>query len=495
MSAKPTLLARALRVMGLQRAASAPRGRSYYGAAQSSRLTDDWLSTLIDPANETKASAATLRGRVRDLRRNNPLVARIADVSVDHIIGPDGITLQATPGNTRGSVNDNLATACERVFYEWAPRAALTGQTWDAVARQLVEAWAIEGEVFLELVSDDRLPLGLGVQAIDADLLDSGLNQPRGGGRREIVQGVQLNDLGAPEGYWLWTSHPSGPGRKERRFVPADRLLHLAHRPRVGQVRGITPLAPAMLRLQMLNGTQEALVMLHRAAANKGGFFTSELDADGLQDEDGAAIQFEASPLSIESLPAGVKFTPWDPGQPTQQYDPFQKSLKAEIAVSIGMSYMTLTGDMSETSFSSGRLGIESERERWKTKQAEFAAVICQPVYAAVLRAARMRGVLQRPADIPLDRLTSAVWHGRRWGYVDPAKDVAAIQQKLASGLTTVTRELNALGLDIADVFAERAKELALAKSLGIPLLESPAPAAPDEDETPAKFPSIKKVA
>lgn len=507
MSRKPSLLQRARAAMAAFTGAPS-RGRSLYTAAQMGPMTGDWVSSLLDPNDETKASAATLRGRARDLRRNNPLVVRYADACVDHIVGPDGITLQATPMNSRGEVNQALAKQCERVWYQWAARAALDGSSWDAVCRRMVDAWRVEGEVLLEIVYDERLPFGVGVQLIDADLIDADLSQPAAPGRNEIVAGVERNEFGAIAGFHLWTAHPAavGAGRRRRRFLPAERALYLAHRPRVGMVRGITPLAPVMLRLQMLNGTQESLVVLHRIAASKMGFFTPAADADALGNDDGdpTRLTMEATPGMAEQLPAGMTFTPWDPGQPTQQYDPFQKSLKSEIASGVGMSYMTLTGDLSETSWSSGRLGVEAERDRWRTLQQEMIATECQPMYVIVLQQARIRGLLQRPEGITADALASATWHPRRWGYVEPSKDVTAAQQKIASGLTTLTRELAAQGLDVREVMEERAKELALAKSLGIPLQESapptppagaPAPDEADDAKPQPKSPALKAIA
>lgn len=478
----------------------APRTRTsaLYTAAGSGPLTGDWLTSLLDPNDETKLSADRLRGRARDLRRNNPLVARYADACVDHLIGPNGITLQAAPSNSRGEVNRALAQQCERAWYGWGRRAALDGATWDAVCRSAAETWRVEGETLGEIVYDSRLPLGLGVHLLDVDLIITDLNQPAGAGRPEIVQGIERDAFGGVAAVHVWTYHPAkvAGGANRRRVIPAARLLYLAHRPRLGMLRAVTPLAPVMLRLQMLNGTQESLVVLHRIAAAKMGFFSRKSGADALEaDEDDATrVTMEATPGLAEQLPDDTTFTPWDPGQPTQQYDPFQKSLKAEIAAGVGMSYATLTGDMSEASFSSARLGVEAERDRWQTLQQQFVDAFVAPMYAAVIAQAQIRGEVVAPPGSTLAQVTAATWHPRRWGYVDPAKDVTAAQQRIASGLTTITRELNALGLDRDEVFRERAAELALAQELGIPLQESAPPAAPAPDAAVTP-PPLRKLA
>lgn len=490
--ARPSLVARAKAgwrafAGGTARVAA----RSYYAAAQSGRLVEDWFSSLLDPADETKASGEKLRGRVRDLRRNTPLVARYAQLVEENLIGPDGITLQAIPGNSRKSVNRQLAQQNEATWYAWTTRAALDGRDWDATCRQLAEAWRVEGEGLIELVYDDRLPLGVGVQLLDADLIVTKLDQRRDGSRAEIVQGVQLDDLGAIAGVWVYRRHPASMGGGgEPRFIPADRCRLLAHRPRIGMIRGVTPLAPVMLRLQMLNGVQEALVMLHRVAATKMGWFVrTQTDADTFGDpsQPTQPVNLTAEPLNVDYAPDGYDFKPWDPGQPTQQYDPFRKSLVQEIAAGMGVAYASLTGDLSQANYGSQRGGLLSERDRWRVLQREFAAVVCQWVYEAVLKQARIRGQLQRPADLLPDAMTAAVWHGRKWEWIDPPKDIGAEQQAVASGFTTITRVLNARGLDIREVFEERAEELRLAKELGIPLQEAPpAPVDPEGEDAPA---------
>lgn len=449
-------------------------GPTVYTAARTDRLTSDWLSTLIDPSDESRLSSEKLRGRARALRRNNPIVARLASLVEANVIGPDGLTLQAQPGNSRGTVNEALARQAERLYYDWAERAGVDGRPLNAIYRDLATQWRVDaGEGLLEFVYDERLPMGLGVQVLDSDLLDADYNAPARNGRGEIIGGVELNALGQMAGLHVWIDHPAAPGgRRDRRFIPADRLACIWHRPRPGMVRGVTPLAPAMLRLQMLGGTQEALVILHRIAASKMGWWVKRAGADDFADggTTSPSAPMDATPGTTDFAPDGYEFAAWDPGQPTQQYEPFSKSLLRECAASQGVSYMSLSGDLSDTSFSSGRMGLEPERDHWKTLQQEFASAICQPVYVAFLRAARLAGAIQRPDSLEQAAFERAAWHGRRWGYIEPLKDAEAAATLIRAGLTTLTRELNARGLDIGEVLAERARETDMAAQLGVAL-------------------------
>lgn len=499
--ARPGLVARARAALAVLRG-DAPRTRSMWGTpwtgSATHHLTGSWSATQQSANREVEGSLIKLRTRARDLRRNHPLVARYAALSVENILGPDGMTLQATPGNTRGGVNERLRAECERVWYEWGETAGLDGRTWDDTAAALIDAWRTEGEALLEIVADERLPLGVGVQALDPDLLDETLTVEPGEGRAAVVQGIEYDGIGRPVAAHLWTRHPSeAGGRRVRRRVPLDRLRILADRVRPGQARGTTPLASVMYRLQMLGATVEALVDLNYVAARKMGWLKPGADSDiigvgGDGETASVAPTYDVSVGGIEQLPPGYDFQAWDPGQPSQQFDPFAKLLLREVAAGLGVSYASLTGDLSDANYSSARVGLLAERERWRVLQRTFAATVCQPVYAAVIRAARLRGVLVAPATMPDAALAAATWHGRRWGWVDPAKDVAAIKESLAAGLTSLTRELNTAGIDRAELLREIAEERQQAASLGVTLdyaTPDPAAAPSDDDAVPARPP------
>ncbi|MDZ7804325.1 hypothetical protein [Thiohalophilus sp.] len=96
-----------------------------------------------------------------------------------------------------------------------------------------------------------------------------------------------------------------------------------------------------------------------------------------------------------------------------------------------------LTGDLSDVNFSSIRSGTLEERERWKVKQDDFAAAVCERTYLRWLNNAAFHGrVGPGPQDMLLDRYSEHHFQGRRWSWVDPLKDVKAIVEALNAGLS-----------------------------------------------------------
>lgn len=466
-------------------------GRRAYTGAGGGRLLADMHGTSESADKSTRYQATILRRRARELRENSPLVARYAQLVRDNLIGPDGITLQAVVPSTRG-VNVAAGAVIERGWYQWAASATPDGQPLDTVLRTLAESWRVEGEALLELLVDARAPFGLRLRALDVDLLDETYNVDATSGGGKIVQGVEFDSAGQIVRYHLWTTHPSHGASRQRREVAAARLLRLAHRPRPGQTRGVTPLAPGMVMLQHLEKTEEALVVLNRVVASKMGALVPSENASPILDsanQPEAPPEIEQAPGAWWRLPYGWDVKMLDPGQPTPNFEPFAQHLERNFAASVNVAYASLTGDTTALNYSTMRSALLLERDGWMVLQAEFIATIMRPLFAAWLQAAWMCGAVALPAgQLPEAIVDASVFHPRRWPWVDPLKDAQAIEQLLALGLTTRTREANKQGLAFSDLLAERAAEEAAIAAANVTLGTAPVrPSEPDAAVPPSR--------
>jgi capsid protein len=221
---------------------------------------------------------------------------------------------------------------------------------------------------------------------------------------------------------------------------------------------------------------QEALVALYRAAACKMGFLESQLGSDPLPADAGTnTVSFDAASGVIEQLPAGMTFKSWDPGQPGDQYRNVYTTMVHEIASALRTTYAALTGDLSQANYGSLRQGELTAREGYRMEHGKLSSLVMGTLYPIIIEGARAQALIV--SRLASDDLTRAVWHGRRWDWIDPKKDAEAIRELLALGLTTRTRELNKLGLDARQVFQELADEIALLTSLNIPTVVTTAQA------------------
>jgi lambda family phage portal protein len=457
----------------------APARRVFTGSRSIGRRSLDVIGDLLGrPASNGDRTLTALnsgeyfrlRSQARQLERTSPLVARYVRVRLENVWGPDGITLQATPPLTRdgSAVNGTLSASCESVWYQWCETADVSGGSLDDAMQWFEARLAIDGEAALEIVRDSRLFCGVGVRRIDADLINHKKKLSRKPGQNAVDRGVELDANGKPVAYYI-LSHRSDEVEKfgpvtERR-VDAALILMERHG---DDVRGVSPLVPALSRLDDLNGLQEAVVAGHRAAACQMGFFTSAADSDPMAPSPGSSfVNIDVQSGVTEQLPAGVDFKPWVPGAPGAQYRDIYVTEVHEFAASVGVTYVSITGDLTEANYSSMRQGELQARESYRVEHKSRARKVLQPLYTEVLRGAVIAGRVSSP--LPLAQLARAVWHGRTWPWVDPKKDAEAIRELLALGLTTRTRELNALGLAATGVFRELADEIALLKSLDIP--------------------------
>lgn len=459
----------------LRDARATPMKRSADGAAP--LMASPLLQLMQQHATSVMESyaakdAPALRKIARENARANPFMKRIMDVWEQNAWGPTGLTVNAAPRNSRGGVNEALKEALERAWYEdFCPTADVRGGSFDQAMRFLVRAKPRDGEGVIELVEDPRMPFGFGVRVLDCDLIDWDYTTTVRTETRRVVRGVELDDVGRPVAYHILSHHKRDAhlfGAPVRRRVPADRIRLYMHRESPESVRGVPVVTPALVRMDMLNGAQEALVLLHRVAASKMGFFVASADAhDGIAADAGSSVAtMGVQPGLAEQLNPGWDFKPWDPGQPGDNYGELSKGLREEMAVAAGMTTVSLTGDLSEANYGSMRHGELMGREAWRVEHTDLAG-ICQWVWQRFVRAAAVRGLLPL-SGLSVEEMSRAEWYGRTWPWIDPLKDAQGMALLIANKLTSPQEVLNAQGKDWKKVYAEIAEAQQFADSLGI---------------------------
>ena len=161
------------------------------------------------------------------------------------------------------------------------------------------------------------------------------------------------------------------------------------------------------------------------------------------------------------------------------------------VSAGLGVSFSSLSNDLTEVNFSSIRAGLIEERETWKSLQAWFVESFLNRVYSEWLEMALLSEAVSLPyAKYP--KFNASKWTGRRWAWVDPLKDVEAAKAAVAAGFKSATQIINEAGGDIEELYQELSEEKALAKEYGLEfnLGEKDPPSSEDEgdeDELPPK--------
>jgi lambda family phage portal protein len=434
-----------------------------YDLARVDRLTRGWNAPSTDGSTEILAQLQRARNRARDLHRNNPWIATAGRVLCANLIGT-GIV-------PRWSGPDSRVKAAQELWDAWAGSTQIdadrrhnwVGLQWLA-ARTMIES----GSVLIRRRyrrPDDGLAVPLQLEVIEPDHLDRDKDQelPNGG---RILGGIEFDVLGRRRGYYLRRIHPGDQRHSwETVRVDADDILHLYRCDRPKQVDGFPFGAAAMLVARDLSEFNLTELTRAKIAACFSVLIT-KLDPDSVPTKGTKAPdnQIETiEPGRVDYLEPGENVVLAQP--PTvNNFAPFVASQLRAIAVSFGLTYEALTGDLSNTSFSSGRMGwLEMSRNLTNLRQTILLPLLCQPVWDWMVQA----------ADANLSGL-KVKWSEPRREMINPKEEAAALQALVAAGFDSRSSVVAQLGREVEQVDAEQAADQAREKSLGLSYARQP---------------------
>lgn len=459
-------------------------GRKYEGASKASRLSG-WRATGTSANQEIFGAGSTLRDRARDLRRNNPHAARGIQVIATNVVG-DGIRPQLNHDNRKSIA---LKQAIER-WAEWAESSNCdrNGRMNIYQMQSLVmEAVPESGEIFLirhrlSKTQGGRVPLH--IEILEADFLDTSKNEKLSNDSI-ISQGIEYDAAGRAVAYHFFKIHPGDQsilnlyGRETVR-ITADRVRHIFRGDRPHQGRGVTWLAPVMVRLHELDIFQDATLKKQQIAACFSAFIE---DTTGAMKSAATAYELleKLDSGTVSVLPQGAK--PYFANPPgAADYPEFMKQELRAIAVGLGITYESLTNDYGNVNFSSGRMGwIEMGRNIRRWQREIIIDQMMNPIWTWFAEAVDF----VTPANVDM----SQVW--TRWTkppreMIDPSKEVSAANDAIRSGQTTLSEVLRSRGFDPDEVFEERAREQKTLKELGIKTDSDPNSEEPKQLAAPA---------
>ncbi|MCC4234534.1 phage portal protein [Sphingobium soli] len=457
--------------------------RAEYDGATVGRRAAGWRRTKLDANSElSPAVQMALRAIARDLDRNNPWATAGANKIAEHMVGT-GITFQVY---RNGKLDDVLNALARRHFDRTECDA--TGRC-DLYGLQLKAARSIvvSGGVLLRRRwrrRSDRLPLPMQLQLLEPDYIDMSRHGPMqatagvGGGFH--VHGIQFSPIGRREGYWLYNAHPGSarPTDISSTFVAAKDVAHIFRADRPEQEHGASWFAPVILRLKDFGDYEDAQLTRQKIASAFAGFVSGDIDGEipgvgrdaGGNNTDPEQQGFEQLDYvesgTVQYLRPGEEITfPSPPG--VDGYMDYSKVSQRAIAAGLGVPYEMLTGDLSEVSFISGRLGRLTFKRAVDTWQwLMFIPQFCAAIERWFIEAAEMEG-----HDVTG---VSMRWTPPKHEMLDPASEVPANRDAVRSGQKTPSQVIRENGDDPDTFFAEMAADLKTLDDLGIVLDSDP---------------------
>jgi len=398
-------------------------------------------ATMPAAASTLHAARATIAARTSWLVQNAPVGSAVSDLYVTSLIG-DG------PSTRSGHPNRAMAQALDDAWLRFYEQADIEGAGADltSILERAVRGLVGQGEAFVRFVTNEDGELRL--QMLEPSQIDSVSRDEFG---RGIVQGVEFDAFGRRAAYYVREDlrTTSSPVR-----LPASEVAHI-YSPRLpGQVRGLPILSPVATTILELDALQDALLAKARVSALHCAFVR---DLDGASGEAfGDQTDLSMEPGSVRVLPSGADVT-FPPTSDFAGVDPFLKHMLRQVAAGTGTPYELLASDLSETSYSSAKMG----RENWERRCRALRSSVLEyrfllPCWKRFVALEILSGRINAPDYARDPRPYHAVtflWPAP--AALDPFKEANADVTLLRAGIASRQEIIERRGRDFAEVQAE----------------------------------------
>jgi len=454
------------------------------------------VNTLLQGAGENVLS------RARWLVRNNGYARAAVEAWTAATVGP-GIKPNSLVED------EDLRETINAAWLRWTDECDVEDVTdFYGLTRRVAREAFLAGEVFVRFrprFRQDGLFVPLQLQMLPSEQLASDQAQDTYQDR-PIRMGIEFdpNVHDRRIGYWFWRANPTDQSltfqdalrAMELTRVPAEDIIHIYDPIEAGQIRGLSAMAAAMVRLFMLDMYDDAEVERKRQIARYATFIKRPDFRDGDGMPFGVPMEGHGQPMDgawggLEPRPEGeiqqgdyygpgatvvlypgeeVQFS--QPGEVGNSYEPFQYRTLLQICAALGIPYTELSHDLNRTTYASSRAGLLAFRARVEAFQHGILVYqLLRKTWNRWMDMAVLAGALPINAEAYLRdpqryRVMEAITPKAPW--VDPLKDRQAVVLALRSGMMSPRQAAAAEGYDIEDVYRQIAEDRELAEELGI---------------------------
>lgn len=437
-----------------------------YEAAQPSRLHKK-RTDARDADGVNNGAQRPLRLQARHLDENYDIATGILDALENNIVGtalwPEPMQL-AADGTLHEQANEDLS----RLFRRWARAPDTTGELdWNTLLRLVVRSWLRDGEMFTQYLEgrvsgyrhNSDVPLSL--ELIESEMVPIDYVDEKAG----IMQGIQKDAWGRPDGYWIFDTHPEGilSGMSlvsDTHFVEARRMVHLKLMKRIRQTRGITLFHAVLGRMDDIKDYEESERVAARVAAAFTAFITkdgelSTVDPDG----DGKTRLIEMGPgLVVDDLMPGEKIEIAEASRPNTGLNDFRKGQLKATAAGTRSNASTISRDYDGT-YSSQRQSMVEQRGNYDVLRGYLMQRFVLPTYERFVRMALLSGSYVPPSDLVKTTLYDVEFSTPGIPWIDPLKEVKADETAVNKGFKSVTQVIRERGGDPRTVRSQRERE------------------------------------
>lgn len=445
-----------------------------YDAAGHDRLNANWRVMNQSAEYTDRYSRETVRARARDLERNSDLMNAVTGAYKRNIYG-GGYRLRATTGD------DALDQKIEKLWKVWCKKqnCDVTGiQSFNSLMRMAIKRKKIDGGVLFLKRYTKKGFLPFQLQALEVDELDTTAMAPKNPGNK-VVGGIEYNAYNCPVGYYIRRYSLDGLSDMVPVYIEAKDIIFMFTKDRPSQVREMSDMTHTVTRIRDTNEFMRAVSVKERILSCLSVFIKRALPQTG---GPGRAYDPKLNPETNKFEYQGKTLTPGmiqylNQGDEAEVVNPSGQAtdatayIKQEIRLvgaGQGLSYETISRDMSESNYSSARQGsIEDDLTYEEDK--ELLLEVMSEIYETFVISAVLAGKVNIPGfwegkELFLDH--TWIHSPKRW--IDPLKEANANRIALQTGQKSWPDLAAENGKDWKEQINEMAEVLEYGKSKGI---------------------------
>ena len=427
--------------------------------------------------------AESLRGQARKLDEDHDLVTGIFDRLEERVVGGAGIAVEPLPLDHAGNIHLEFASQVKDAWAEWSLRPETSGELTRAQMERLVcRTWLRDGEALGQLLMG-KVPnfehlhaVPFSIELLEPDYLPWNYNDEAKG----ICQGITRDSWRRVKGYNLLKRHPgSALGFSlsvDTKFVPADRMLHIAYRKRLGQNRGQPLLHAVLTRLADIKDYEESERVAARISAAlamfiKKGSTDDYVVAPTTAGKDGQATGPRSIPIApgmvFDGLLPGEDVGMIESNRPSQFVESFRNGQLRAVAAGTRVGYSTATRSYTGT-YSAQRQELVESQLGYDLLQREFIDYWSRKVYRAFIEMGLLSGVLKPPRDVNMDSVYSAVYQGPVMPWINPVHEANAWDALVKGGFADEAEVARARGRNPQELKRSRQAEIENNRAKGL---------------------------
>lgn len=445
------------------------------------------LDTTKDDIEDNKE---ILMARSRQLFMGNP-ISRGAILKIRTNVIGDGLKLKSRINNFLLKLPidevERIQKEIESIWELWSDTTECDIQgdlTFNQLQDLAMITYLMDGECFVNLPYHQRKDelFDLKVQFLDSYYCESQDTNDY------LYEGVETDEKGVIKAYhfkdknYQYTRIPvfDSTGRKQ--------ILKLMEKERVGQVRGVPLLAPALETLSQLSRFSNAELMNAVVSAMFTAFIkqdnntgnTGKIGGVGegmFQKPNGNTRTYEGTELSMGYgnfgvLEPGQDLVFANPNRPNSKFEIFFNAQLKQIGTALEIPFEVLLSSFN-ASYSASRAALLEVAKMYRRRRKWMSRSFCQPIFEQVIEEAVLKGYINLPGflenPIMKKAYLKAEWYGNSQGQIDPVKEVTASILKIKNGLSTTEREAMELnGSDWNENLNQQAIEIKKKKEVGL---------------------------